>query len=184
MDASRAAPLSCALGISDTVHMIDVRDRGRIATLALTAVVGCRGTDTSPAASRPAAAATSADTMTAAMASASTMASAGGPAPLHSAPWVVPPGEPEAVKPGSASCLRGAFCMARRAEPGATTASAPYQDCYASYPAPRGVGPPTLPNVPLPLGAFDRARTAAQRAADPAACCYRWLQGCHGDQEP
>ncbi|APR75571.1 Hypothetical protein A7982_00917 [Minicystis rosea] len=99
----------------------------------------------------------------------------------HTEAWV-PAVEPAATAPrlGMGSCPRGPFCVPQADGHGINPAPEPYAMCAADAALPKGIGPETTPTGKSVTVTFDAARTAAERASDPGACCYQWQALCAG----
>jgi len=172
-----------------------MRARGRyLAALGLTGVhaalaaVGCAGSEpaTAPTPVSTAEGAAPTGAVTAAPPAPSTPPpSIAKPTPApgarHTSPWV-PTVEVETTRPrpGMAACPHAPFCVPQPADPGASPAPAPNQSCADTVPIPAGMGPTVPRPGKTPGVTFDAERTAAERAADPAACCYQWHVLCVG----
>lgn len=170
----------CGLGARsvNTRRMIYTRARNRylvalgLGSLGAVFVTGCHGSE--PTTTPPPPPTTATTTATAPTATKT-------PAAHHTTAWV-PDADPkeEKPRPGIGICPHGPFCVPQPASAGESPAPAPAQACASSVPLPPGIGPMMTPGGRPPTVAFDVARTAAERAADPAACCYRWNVLCVG----
>jgi hypothetical protein len=158
------------------------RARGRyLAALGLTglhtafAAFGCHGAEsaTEPAPSPTAASASAVE------ASPPKSTPTGAPAASHTGAWV-PSEPPVPLRPGIAICPHGPFCVPQPADLGEAPAPAPLQACANTVPLPTGIGPDAILAGRQPTVTFDAARTTAERADDPAACCYQWHVLCVG----
>jgi hypothetical protein len=111
-----------------------------------------------------------------------TAPTASAPSAIHHTEAWVPAVEPApaGVRPGTAMCPHGPFCVPQPAGAGDAPAPAPHNACSATVALPKGIGPETTMSGRAPTVAFDDARTTAERAADPAACCYQWNVLCPG----
>jgi hypothetical protein len=156
--------------------MIYAHARGRyLAAIGLTslgaafAVAGCHGSEPTATPPPPPTTATATGSATAAA--------------HHTAAWV-PAVEPvpmdEKPRPGVGMCPHGPFCVPQPATAGEAPAPAPNQMCASTVAIPAGIGPEVSPGGRVPSVTFDPARTTTERAADPAACCYRWNVLCVG----
>ena len=153
------------------------RARGRyLAALGLTAFAasGCHGAE--PGTTSALSPSSPLETLTASPDGAAP-AKATGAAP-HSGPWVPSTASEPLLRshPGIAVCPHGPFCVPQPADPG----GAPLQACATTVPLPAGIGPATTLAGREPGVTFDEARTKAERADNPAACCYQWHVLCVG----
>jgi hypothetical protein len=170
------------------------RARARyLAALGLTAASGCHGTEPGNT-SAPTVTVESAPPAPSAPASSApaTTAPPAAPQAHHTAPWVPAVQEPlTPPRPGIARCPQGPFCVPQpvtmgnpervpQTPPaaGPSPAPEPYAMCSATVDIPAGIGP--APGGRKASVTFDAARTAGERASDPAACCYAWHVLCVG----
>ncbi len=182
--------LSLRAPIFNTARMNYTRARGRyLAALGLTGVQtafaagGCRAEEPTTPVPTVAIEGTAAVTVTAAPVQ-STAPTAPEPAAhksgAHSGPWVptveVAPAPPRRM----GACPHGPFCLPQPEAPGASPAPEPYQSCADTVPIPAGAGPSGTVRGRTPGVTFNPALTAAERAGDPAACCYQWHVLCVG----